>query len=113
MMLGTHKMDNEYRRLLERRIREQRKRLRQFYIVEEVHWKMANDFRGLTARAEKAEEELAALRSTAPTSGAYDLICCTAEDVATGRGFTGDAAADLAMAQESLRDCLEQLRWRG
>ena len=48
-----------------------------------------------------------------PTSGAYDLICCTAEDVATGRGFTGDAAADLAMAQESLRDCLNLLGWRG
>ena len=48
-----------------------------------------------------------------PTSGAYDLICCTAEDVATGRGFTGDAAADLAMAQESLRDCLKLLGWRG
>lgn len=48
-----------------------------------------------------------------PTSGAYDLICCTAEDVATGRGFTGDAAADMAMAQESLRDCLKLLGWRG
>ncbi len=51
--------------------------------------------------------------SSTPTSGAYDLICCTAEDVATGRGFTGDAAADLAMAQESLRDCLKLLAWRG
>ena len=48
-----------------------------------------------------------------PTSGAYDMICCTAEDVVQGRGFTGDAAADLATAQESLRVCLALLRWRG
>lgn len=67
------------------------------------------------AQGDYEAEVRAALELTTepePTSGAYDLICCPVEDIATGRCFTGDAKADLAMAQESLRDCLKLLGWR-
>lgn len=41
-----------------------------------------------------------------PTPAQVELMCLAVEDVIDGRGFTGDAAADLAMAQDHLRTAL-------